>query len=98
MVKLWTAFGATPLSAVTLITYAPPVPAAGVPLIVAVPSPLSAKLTPVGTVPVRVIVGVGEPVVVTVKDPAVPTEKGTVLPLVIAGPLSAAWAAGTIPA
>ena len=34
----------------------PPVPAAGVPARVAVPSPLSVKLTPAGSAPVLVIV------------------------------------------
>src|SRR5664280_1582128 len=45
----------------------------GVPVMVAVPSPLLVKRTPVGTVPVSVMAAVGEPVVVTVKENAVPT-------------------------
>lgn len=45
----------------------------GVPVMVAVPSPLLVKRTPVGRVPVSVMAAVGEPVVVTVKENAVPT-------------------------
>ena len=47
-------------------------PAAGVPARVAVPSPLSTKVTPVGSAPVSLSAGVGNPVVVTVNVPAVP--------------------------
>jgi hypothetical protein len=43
------------------------------------------KATPVGSVPVAVIEGVGLPVAVTVKLPAVPTTNVVLLPLVIAG-------------
>ena len=42
----------------------PPVPGAGVPESVAVPSPLSVKVTPPGSVPVSVIGGGGPPAVV----------------------------------
>ena len=45
-------------------------PAAGVPARVAVPSPLSTKVTPAGSAPVSVSAGVGNPVVVTVNVPA----------------------------
>ena len=47
-------------------------PAAGVPASVAVPSPLSTKVTPVGRAPVSLSAGVGNPVVVTVNVPSVP--------------------------
>jgi len=63
----------------------PTVPAAGVPLNVAVPFPLSTNVTPLGSVPVSVSVGVGDPVVVTVKLPAVPTINDVLLTLVING-------------
>ena len=43
------------------------------------------NVTPVGRVPVSVSVGVGIPVVVTVKLPAVPTVKVVLVALVIAG-------------
>ena len=44
-------------------------PAAGVPASVAVPLPLFVNVTPVGSVPVRVTVAAGKPVVVMVKVP-----------------------------
>ena len=47
-------------------------PAAGVPERVAVPLPLSTKVTPVGSAPVSLSAEVGNPVVVTVNVPAVP--------------------------
>ena len=47
-------------------------PAAGVPARVAVPSPLSTKVTPVGSAPVSLSAAVGVPVVVTVNVPALP--------------------------
>lgn len=59
--------------------------AAGVPEIVAVPLPLSLKVTPLGRVPVSVRLGVGEPVVVTVKLPALPVVKVVLAALVMAG-------------
>jgi len=65
--------------------YVPPVPAPAVPLSVAVPFPLSLNVTPLGSVPVSVRDGVGVPVVVTVKLPAVPTINVVLLALVIAG-------------
>ena len=42
-------------------------------------------MTPLGRVPVSLSAGVGEPVVVTVKLPAVPTVKVVLLALVMAG-------------
>ena len=62
-----------------------PVAAAGVPASVAVPLWLSAKVTPLGSVPVSVRVGVGVPVVVTENVPAVPTVNVVLLALVITG-------------
>ena len=65
----------------------PPVPAAGVPERVPVPSPLSVKVTPPGRAPVSERAAVGKPVDVTVKLPAVPVAKVVLTPEVIA----AAW-------
>ena len=53
-VKLWVVSGVTPSLAVSVSGYGPPVPPAGVPASVAVPSPLSVKVTPPGSVPVLV--------------------------------------------
>ncbi len=47
--------------------------AVGVPAMVAVPLPLSTKVTPVGRVPVHPSAGAGYPVVVTAKLKAVPS-------------------------
>ena len=63
----------------------PPVPGPGVPDSVAVPSPLSTKVRPSGRTLDSVKAGGGQPVVVTVKVPAIPTVNVTVLTLVIAG-------------
>ena len=58
----------------------------GVPDSVPVPEPaVDAKVTPVGRTPVWVIVGVGPPVVVMVKVPAVATVKLAELALVTIG-------------
>ena len=52
----------------------PPVPAAGVPLSVPVPLPLSVKVTTDGNAtPPRARLGAGKPLVVTVNEPGVPT-------------------------
>ena len=51
----------------------------------AVPLPLSLNVTRLGSAPVSVSDGVGDPVVVTVKLPAVPTVNVVLLALVIAG-------------
>ena len=58
----------------------------------AVPSPLSTKVTPEGSVPLSLSAAVGVPVVVTVKLPAVPVVKVVLVALVITG----AWAAATV--
>jgi hypothetical protein len=84
-VKLWLAAVPTPLLAVIVREYVPPLPAAGVPLSVAVPFPLLTNVTPLGSAPVSVTDGVGVPVVVTVKFPAAPTVNVVLLLLVIAG-------------
>jgi hypothetical protein len=86
-VKVWLAELPTPLLAVIVREYVPPLPDAGVPLSVAVPFPLFTNVTPLGRVPVSVTDGVGAPVVVTVKLPAVPTVNVALFALVIA----AAW-------
>ena len=57
----------------------------------AVPSPLSIKVTPDGSAPDSVIVAVGLPVVVTGNVPWVPTVKAAALPLVMAGAVGAAF-------
>jgi hypothetical protein len=64
--------------------YVPPLKAAGVPLKVAVPLPLSVKVTPVGKLPVMLNEGVGEPVLVIVNEPADPTLNVVLLRLVMA--------------
>ena len=63
----------------------PPVPAAGVPVSAAVPSPLSTNVTPVGSAPVSLKAGVGNPVVVTVNVSNVPVANVVLSALVIAG-------------
>ena len=83
-VKLWVTGLPTPLEAVIVSVVEP----AGVAVVlarVAVLSPLSTNVTPVGRVPVSVGAGVGNPVVVTVKVPDVPTVNVVLPALVIAG-------------
>ena len=82
-VKFCTAFGPAPLTAVKLMGNPPPL--AGFPLSVAVPLPLSVKVTPMGNAPDSVIVGTGDPLVVNVNDPGIPTTNVVVLPLVMDG-------------
>lgn len=61
------------------------------PEIVAVPLPLSTKVTPAGSVPLRVIAGLPPPLVVMVKVLLEPTRKVAALPLVmLGGPLKLA--------
>src|ERR1700722_8375643 len=71
--------------------YVPVVSMAVMPLSVAVPFWLSTKLTPLGSaLPDSLNLGVGVPVVVTVKLPSVPRAKVVLLALVMAGGGSAA--------
>jgi len=84
-VKDWVAFGATPLFAAMVIGKVPAVPLAGVPPRVAVPLPLSTKVTPLGNAPDSERAGFGTPVVVTMKVEALPTVKEVLLALVMAG-------------
>ena len=65
----------------------PSVPAAGVPLNVPVPFPLSANIRFAGRgTPPIVTVGAGTPLVVTVNDPATPVVNVALFALVMAGP------------
>src|SRR4051794_27017512 len=85
-VKFCVAFGATPLLPVVTIGELPPVPAFGVPAMVAVPLPLSVKVTLAGSAPVfNSPTLTGKPVVVTVNVPAAPVWKVVVFVLVMAG-------------
>jgi len=84
-VKVCVAFEPTPFAAVMVKVKTPPVPAAGVPASVAVPSPLMLNVTPAGNVPLLVNAGAGKPVVEIVNVPAAPTVNVVELPLVIAG-------------
>ena len=63
-------------------------PAPGVPLNTPV---VALNVTPLGSVPVSLRVGVGEPVAVTVNVPAVPTVNVVLFALVIAGACAAAF-------
>ena len=76
-VKDWVAGLPTPLVAVMVIGNEPVVEV--VPARVAVPSPLSTKLTPDGRAPDSVRAGFGLPVVVTVKDPEDPDVNAALL-------------------
>src|SRR5262249_6054828 len=87
-VKVWVALGVTALRAVEESVEVPPLPAAGLPLSFAVPSPLSTNVTPDGKLPLSVSVGVGNPVVVTVKLPVTCSVKAVALALVIFGACS----------
>ena len=63
------------VAAVNVNGYVPPAFAAGVPASVAVPPPLSVKLTPDGNVPLDLTAGAGTPAAVMVNVPALPTMK-----------------------
>lgn len=78
------------LLAVIVIGYVAPLPAAGVPASVAVPSPLSRNVTPAGKVPDSDSAAVGDPEAVTVNEPALPAANIADAALVIAGALSTA--------
>ena len=81
MVKLWFAFGETPLVAVTAIEYVPAVPAAGVPE----SRPPEVSDRPVGSCPVSLKAGGGDPVAVNENAPAEPAVNEALVPLVIRG-------------
>src|SRR5713226_572773 len=81
--KFCAAFGVTPFCAVNVMANVPE--AVGVPLSVPVPLPLSRKVTPAGKAPLSVMLGVGNPVVVTLNVPATPTWNVAAFTLVIAG-------------
>ncbi len=85
--KDWVTPDPTPLSAVTLRAKVPEVPIAGVPDSVAVPSPLSTNVTPLGSAPLSVRAGgLGSPPdVVKVNVPAEPGTKVAVGALVMVG-------------
>jgi hypothetical protein len=85
MVNACVASGFTPLAAVMVRRKFPRLPSAGVPLTVAVPSPLSRKVTPPGSAPLALRLGVGKPSVVTRKLPGWRSVNVVVLALVIAG-------------
>ena len=82
-VKLWIPAGLAPFVAVIVIGYVPPVFAAGVPEIVAVPSPLSVHVSPAGSAPTTDNWHGGDPVTVTVKLPNWPTIKMVLPEMVI---------------
>jgi hypothetical protein len=84
-VNVWLAGVPTPLLAVNVIVNMPTVPDAGVPLSFPVPSPLSTKVTPLGSAPASIKDGLGKPVVITVNDPETPTVNVVALGLVMAG-------------
>ena len=84
-VKVCEASGEIPFEAVIVRGYVPPVPSAGVPESVAVPSPLSVNETPDGSAPDSLSDGVGTPLVVTVKLPARPVWNVVFEALVMAG-------------
>ena len=84
-VKVWVAAEPKPFVAVIVNGYVPPVPAAGVPESVAVPSPLSVNVTPVGSAPVSDNAHVGGPVDVTVKAPGLADGEGGLPAVLVIG-------------
>jgi hypothetical protein len=77
-VKFWTALGETPFEAVNVML--------NVPLAVGVPLRVPAlKVTPPGSVPDSAILGVGDPVAVTVNEPATPSVNVVLFAVVMAG-------------
>src|SRR5258706_14927736 len=84
-VKLCVSSGVWPLLALMDSGYVPAVPTSGVPARVAVPLLLSTKVTPLGSEPVSLMVIGVEPVVVTLKVPALPAAKVGGLALVTGG-------------
>ena len=86
-VKAWLASGDCPFAA-SIVKWYVPAGVAAVLASVAVPSPLSTKVTPVGSVSAVVIAANGPPVVCTVKVCAVPAVKVRVSALLIVGALA----------
>ncbi len=86
-VNAWVVATDGALLALIVMLYAPPLPAAGVPLSVAVPLVPAVKLTPLGRLPLSLsVVVAGTPgVVVIVKLPDVPTVKVALAALVMTG-------------
>src|SRR5260370_37316508 len=82
-VKFCVTFGLTPFCAVNVMAKVPV--AVGVPLSVPVPLPLLRNVTPAGKAPLSVMLGVGNPVVVTLNVPAAPTWNEVEFALVIVG-------------
>jgi len=77
-VKFWTALGKTPFEAVKV--------SLNVPFTVGVPLRVPAlNVTPPGSVPDSAILGVGDPVAVTVNEPATPSVNDVLFALVMAG-------------
>jgi hypothetical protein len=72
----------TPFDAVNVMGYVPAVAAPGVPLRTPVDG---VNVTPAGSVPDSLRLGVGKPVAVTVNVPAAPTENVALAALVMAG-------------
>ena len=77
-VKLCTALGEMPFDAVNVMRNVPS--AVGVPLRMP-----ALNVTPPGSAPDSVILGVGDPVAVTVNEPATPSVKVVLLALVMTG-------------
>src|SRR5260370_409284 len=82
-VKLCVAFGVTPFCAVNVMANVPD--AVGVPLSVPVPLPLLRNVTPAGKAPLSVMLGVGDPVVLTLNVPKPPSWTDVEFALVIPG-------------
>jgi hypothetical protein len=80
--KLCVAFGSSPLEAVMVTGYAPPVLGPGIPLSTPV---VVLNVTPLGKAPVALNVGAGNPVAVTVNEPEAPTMNVVLFALVIDG-------------
>ncbi len=103
-VKFWVASGSTPFEAVTVIGYEPTSPSSVVPARPAVPSPLSAKVTSSGNVPVSdsatspSLFWSFPGVVVTVNESACPTSNVALSADVIVGGDKASGPAPCAPA
>lgn len=96
-VKSWTASGETPFEAVMVMGYVPPVPMAAVPDSVAVPLPLSVKVTPDGSAPDAATDGTGNPLVLMLKSRASPTRNVAALELVIPGDANGTDSRSSVP-